>query len=614
MLDAHDRRLLMDALRPPDGYTFDEGIGTTFSLDLLALLTAPLGFTMLELQDSQGAEIGDADALVLLKTIRQYADRLSIYCQAGRISVPRGQGRLLANLEQSVIEVTAPTNGGVFHPKVWALRYVAQDQSVAYRVLVLSRNLTFDRSWDTMLVLDGMLSERQNAIAMNHPLGELFDALPGMAIREAQSDAVERAKRFAYELRRVDFRADLPTGVTDLAFHPLGLQGRSSAHPISGRIDRLAIVSPFISTGEIEQLTRNSSGNVLVSRAEELAKLPKQAFAGFDRVLALNPSAIETLESEAESGAGEKQDAGLHAKLYVADAGREARVWTGSANATRAAFGKNVEFLVELTGKRSELGVDALLAERDGAVTFRSLLLPFDPLESPVVESEAECLAQETLDAARTTLAAAGWIATVTTTADGHDLRLTTASPIQLTSDIRFVRAHPIMLPDSLARDASQSLDFLFPALTTIALTSFFAFHVVVQVNQVQASCHFVVNAELRGAPLERREELLRSLLRDRSQVMRFLMLLLADDEQVVHGEVSLGATGEGAGRASRSDSAQALLETLLRTLHRAPERLEEVERLLRDLENGGNAEAGLLPPGLREIFEPIFAAREAVA
>ena len=45
----------------------------------------------------------------------------------------------------------------------------------------------------------------------------------------------------------------------------------------------------------------------------------------------------------------------LHAKLYVADDGWNAHLWTGSANATDAAFGENenVEFLVQLTGKKA---------------------------------------------------------------------------------------------------------------------------------------------------------------------------------------------------------------------------------------------------------------------
>ena len=52
---------------------------------------------------------------------------------------------------------------------------------------------------------------------------------------------------------------------------------------------------------------------------------------------------------------------GCMLKLYVADAGSEGRIWTGSANATDAAFSKNVEFLVELRGKKKYCGIDAVL-------------------------------------------------------------------------------------------------------------------------------------------------------------------------------------------------------------------------------------------------------------
>jgi len=51
MLSTRDRRLLLDALRPPTGYQLDRGIGSTFSLDLLALLTAPLAFTFFDWED-----------------------------------------------------------------------------------------------------------------------------------------------------------------------------------------------------------------------------------------------------------------------------------------------------------------------------------------------------------------------------------------------------------------------------------------------------------------------------------------------------------------------------------------------------------------------------------
>ena len=45
MFEPGQRRLLHDTLRPPEGYGFDCAVGTTFTLDLLALLSVPLAFT-----------------------------------------------------------------------------------------------------------------------------------------------------------------------------------------------------------------------------------------------------------------------------------------------------------------------------------------------------------------------------------------------------------------------------------------------------------------------------------------------------------------------------------------------------------------------------------------
>lgn len=612
MLEPHDRRVLLDALRPPEGYSFDEGIGTTFTLDLLALLTAPLGFTMLELQDSRPGEIGEGDALLLLKTLRQYANRLTIFCQAGRIALPRGQGRLLASLEESVVEVAAPSNGGVFHPKVWALRYIAPDAPVAYRLLVLSRNLTFDRSWDTMVVLDGLLQDRANAIAMNHPLGNFVQELPGLAIRSVEPIVAERAQRFQHELRRVDFLRELPPGVTDLSFHPIGIAGHTR-NPIRGRVDRMLVISPFLSASRLNELGDDTRGDILVSRADELGKLSSSQLENFSEVFALSQEAVEPVEADTEKPAECMPDAGLHAKVFVADAGWEARVWTGSANATSAALRRNVEFLVELTGKKSDLGIDALLTQRDGVTGLRDLLVPFVPADLPPTEDPDHCAAEEALDSARLAIAGAGWAACVSVSSAGYDLELKPLRMPALAPEVKNVKAYPVMLPESAGKAPEDQLRFLFADLTLVAITSFFAFEVQTQVGSSVAKCRFVVNAELHGAPPDRREALLRSLLRDRRQVLRFLLLLLADDDQLLHGDVGgqLRSPGEGAAGGNGS-GAEALLETLLRTLHRNPQRLDDVERLMLDLEATETPEDPLVPVGLREVLVPLLAARRS--
>jgi hypothetical protein len=71
---------------------------------------------------------------------------------------------------------------------------------------------------------------------------------------------------------------------------------------------------------------------------------------------------------------------------------------------------------------------------------------------------------------------------------------------------------------------------------------------------------------------------------------------------------------GGSHGNGGAAEPTEALLETLLRTLHRHPDRLDEVDRLLKDLEATETEAEPLVPPGLREVFLPILAARGARA
>ena len=158
MLEPGRRRLFLDTLRPPEGYVLDRAVGTTFTLDLMTLLAVPLAFTFSDVQDRDGQI--PTEPLSLLESARRYADRIVVFCQGGQTGVPRARQPALAFIEQSVIAGFPPRRGqfrGVFHPKVWVLRYAARgdtaDEPIRYRLVCQSRNLTFDASWDASLVL-----------------------------------------------------------------------------------------------------------------------------------------------------------------------------------------------------------------------------------------------------------------------------------------------------------------------------------------------------------------------------------------------------------------------------------------------------------------------------
>jgi hypothetical protein len=157
MLAPADRHTLLELLRPPPGAVLDRAVGTTFSLNLDALLVAPAAFALFETGEEQ---VGDLEPLGLLDALRRNADRITLFCQAGQIAPPPAHRRLLAYLEDTVVPVAAP-RGGVFHPKVWVLRFRGDDGTVSYRFLVLSRNLTYDRSWDSALRLESVRGWRR---------------------------------------------------------------------------------------------------------------------------------------------------------------------------------------------------------------------------------------------------------------------------------------------------------------------------------------------------------------------------------------------------------------------------------------------------------------------
>lgn len=613
MLDPNSRRHLIDALRPPAGFQLDYAIGTTYSLDLVAMLTAPLAFTFFDWEADGAHGRPTADPLALLEALRRHADRITIFCEAGRIAIPGDTQQLFAYLEDSVIEARAP-GGGAFHPKLWVLRFAGAENTIIYRVLCLSRNLTFDRCWDSVLALEGALPAAGPALASNAPLCAFVGALPAMSVRQNLPGALEqRIAQMADELARVEF--DLPPGFQALAFHPLGIPG-AAQWPFATSYDRMLVISPFVSAGRLHELGQLGSKNILVARLEELQSLTPAALQPYQRVLTLNPDANPEDTDEAASDSVESALVGLHAKLYIADDGEKAHIWTGSANATHAAYTTNVEFLTQLTGPRRLCGVDAVLGEdrEGGSVGLIALLQPFDtsqPASPPdPVQQELDAMVEQ----ARRELAQLVLTAHITPGEDDAQFDLVLASdrqerlvlPVEVAVrcwpiTLAPANAHPLQ-PDSAALVSFRNLSFE-------ALTSFYAIAVEAVRGSVKSHCTFVLNVPLLGAPENRRERILRSLLQSRDQVLRFLLLLLADDSETLSGLVAATRAPQVA---AATDNAGLmgipLFEALVRALDRDPAKLDHIARIVEDLRKTPEGQQ-LLPETFDSIWAPIQAA-----
>jgi len=151
MLNPDARSLYTGAVTPPPGYVFDQALATTYSLDPATLLSLPTHIALAE-----HASTTTVDPIRLLESLRRLLDRVSVYVDHTGMKPPSGSNVLFGLLESMVMPVKA-VRGGVFHPKIWLLRFVQPDldESPLIRLLVLSRNITYDRSWDIALQLEG---------------------------------------------------------------------------------------------------------------------------------------------------------------------------------------------------------------------------------------------------------------------------------------------------------------------------------------------------------------------------------------------------------------------------------------------------------------------------
>lgn len=174
MLLPTNRLTLIDAMRPPAGFQLESAMAVTFTLNLGSLLAAPAAFAIAGLRDTT-ANTGGSTPVELIHALRTHAHKLTVFSEAGEISLPP-PSRAFAFLERVVVPVRAP-KGGIVHPKVWVLRYQPSGQpgdgeaAERLRVLIASRNLTFDESWDTLLRLDETRAGRGVTL---EAVGELF--------------------------------------------------------------------------------------------------------------------------------------------------------------------------------------------------------------------------------------------------------------------------------------------------------------------------------------------------------------------------------------------------------------------------------------------------------
>lgn len=310
MLEAGHRAAYADLLAPPSGRRLERAVGLTYSLDLTTLAASLEAFA------------GTDEPARLL----ELADKVTVYCQAGRLR-PGGTPDPLHVLLDKSVRTVAPPEGGFFHPKLWLLKFAGPDASVppGYRLVVGSLNAS-----ETLIYFEiGAALEGELLTDAAEQNGELISFL------RASCPGLERLDELCGELARVRFAP--PPGFSGWRFESqrgLPYAEKLFARLKERRFEKLAIVSPALAGEALELL--------LTEAAPETAPILVSTKASLD---ALPPDLLRRFEAYAvRDRAADGAPAGLHAKILVGERSGRTEVWVGSANAAKGGWlGPNTE-------------------------------------------------------------------------------------------------------------------------------------------------------------------------------------------------------------------------------------------------------------------------------
>jgi hypothetical protein len=578
---------------------FDEAIATTFSLDPTTLLTVPVHLALL-------AGIKEEllrDGIALLESIRRVSGRITVYLQRGRMQAPESPNLLYGLLEPMIVDVNAP-RGGVFHPKIWLMKFKdpTGEDAPLYRLIVLSRNLTMDRSWDLSLQLEGRAGSRYRA--ESRELGEMIAALPELSKTPVSPERTAQAQRLADELRHIDW--ELPFGVDSLEFFVFGIKRRAWTPSPSSR---MAIISPFCTDEALKHLSGTSNTpTVLISRSETLLDLTPATRELFSRCLTLDDAA-ETEDGEETEPVESLDTLGLHAKAYVFERGWDTHLVMGSANATNAALlsSNNVEVLVELVGKRSKIGGVESLVATEG---LGEVLTEFTGSEHTPVIDEARKTAEAAVESARKILANAILGLRCEGPFPEGEWKLAITGAFPSLPGITNCRAWPITVTSDHGVELKTTERFSEISLgefSAASLTGLVAFDL--KTSHPEVYSRFVLNLPVEGMPEARNTELLRTVVRNQEGFLRYLLLLLGGLEDATLPLTEEKGKGNGFwGNGNITD--MPLMEELTRAYCRAPDRLQEIQRVIKRLTGEKDTES-IVPPeflDLWQVFEDVLA------
>jgi hypothetical protein len=582
-----DRLDYSKMLAPPSGYETVFAVGTTYSLDLDALIGISIALGLSESIDSGLKE----NPIYLLEALQKTANKVLVFCEGGQIKAPTNAHALHILLEQMVFEIVLK-NKKSFHPKFWLVKYENVQGEALFRCVVLSRNLTFDRSWDVAVCIEGRVKadgRLKNGYDQSRPISDFLQSLLKLAKRnEINLEKRKSLLRLADEILDVKFQLD-DKQFSDFTFCPIGIDGYDShSTELFNSYHELFVISPFLSDSTIydfnKQALSNPNKNTLITRRSELSKLKSASVTHFDMyvmkdLIVSGEDAISDGDMDEVSATTQNQD--IHAKVYLKTKYSDSELFLGSLNASHSACYGNIEFLLKLYGKRRNLNVEQLkkdiFGDNDKDNPFeKAEISTEDQLEKPVSDN----LEKVIKDICRLKSSA-------------KVVEYDETYSLEITFEKLPVLDHVSISPLLSNKVQALSDKVVFTDLRMLQLSEFY----VIEAVSGDESVSRVIKIKTDNIPNTRESALVNDIVKDKHGFVQYITFLLGDDYLLSMIENnSLANNGFIIGSGAQIP---ALYEKMLKAAVHSPQRFDEIKRLMELI-----SDSNIIPEGFRELYE----------
>ena len=539
---ANNRLSYSELLQPKVGYSLDFAVGMTYSLDLEALLGVPVSLGLLDDIDQENMR----SPLYVLEAIRKSADRIALFCNAGSITLPNKIQSVYSLLENSVFQIKSEKKGN-FHPKIWVIKYSQSENDSYINFLVMSRNLTFDSSIDISAALQGTVGTE--TAEKNRPLSDFLRYFADKAGKKK-----EQVLALADDVLKVAaFEVSLP--FDDYDFFPIGIPGYAGDDvPLFGQKDDLFAVSPFLSDETVREMTEFDGKKSLVTRKSSVTPAVMDRF---DHVFV-------TKEILCDNEYQVKQD--IHAKIYYTTTRHGNYLYLGSANASKNAFGRNVECLLRLRYKLWQMGYKKFYQDFIPADNC-----PYEELtETPEIQPEES--RKKEIDKAIREAVYALKRAVITDDSGRYTVQVD-ARPLKMKEPVMIA---PLQRKDLLCALTENTV------FSGVLLKELSEFYILALESQ-----RIVVKVRTVGMPKERDQEIYRSIIDSNAKFLNYISFMLS-------GELSDGGMAmdeleesvlQSVDQQSNIQTYAAVYEQMLRVFHQNPARLKSISDMIRRLD-----------------------------